>query len=1442
MVTVVSAWTRTMALPAGYVVPPPAAQSLAVPVANTGLGGNWLFAVCAWRSPPGILTTVAVGDDAHNISPGANVWEPLGAPNGTSLLTGNVTVSIWYCRNALPAQNVYVAPNGLVTALSVVVAEVAGLSPWYTTAAISTGYGSAVSSLTVPAAVPSGQALLFAAAGTDGGLASGPGGGWTRLGRPPAAGAYLNEAAYGAADWTGAYAAWTSLGGPPLTVTRAYYAPSSFGVPLRTDVAQMIAGGMKVCIDLKPAYNPVSGTDLANMTLFLQALQAAGAECDISLWHEPFFSGLSAAQYQAMIAFYGPAVRQFYPLAVCLSGNDTDPVNGYYPPASQYDKITVDAYAASSIAQVTNAETQADANGKPFGIWEFNGATDAVSGESPVAVTAFFAFIESLMEARAAAGKPCADVILFSSGAPNWLGTGLTQTAGFEGGPGNWVNAGNATITQTTAQAHSGTGSLQITANSSGNALASHCATTLGGLTAHAMPVTAGQTVAASAWFRAAVTPRNCQVPIAIFNSAGTLLSTTFGTAVADAAGGWTQVSNSVTAPAGAAFAVAETEIGSAAASEVHYADDVDLAIIPGTDLSTAIQFSWDYRIGLLSSMQVGYAEAFPLTLAAAWQVTSGAATATWGVSAPADIAGIIGGVLVTAAAPVAPSQTWPYIQFLAGFGAGAATPWDQIAFTDITARLQSFSGGRGKQYELDTIQSGTPNMLLSNNDAALTPGNSASQYFPFVQPYTPERFLATWPPPPAQNARTYSVWRGFAERWPQSLTSTRYQVSNSTGTDVYALMSTLMLTLPRAEILAADPYGYWPLSDLPGAPAAANLARGNSQFLQVVESKYGAGGAAAAFGVSVSYLAGDPGCTGWQQSSVPAADIQGWCLYYQDTGLPPINGGVTVEGWFAFNTAQPTGVNLTLIAVRNPQGGVLTVRLNSSGQLVLDVKDRITGAITSTTITTANLLTGIPCHVMVEFTQSAWTIYVDGGAVASVSGACNLAASGYWLTFGGVADRAGGASTFANVIIAHLAVYGYLLPQSAAVAHFYSAVAAMTGEDTSGPRIDRLLGDGGCAFPRVLPAGPDLYAGALDIGGQAVNQNAVNVAESDSSWLMVDSPGYLFLQARRGGYNLPVLWTFGELQASPLNVNYQFNGTITPWTAGNGTTLSFSATWSYGLGEGSLLIGPDGVTAGPYATAELDAVTPGISYTAAAWVQAPNGWTGVHVAIDWYSALSVLLSSTAQVSTGLAAGVPAELTVTGRAPATAAFAAISVHMDGTPPSSTGLYTGYAALTGPNEYAYLPDIATDCDPSILYNDITLSQLSSPAVSSTTLTAPASSSAVTLTVGSAAGMTIGGVLLLAPSTATAELVTITAISGTTIGITATTFAHSATAPVTVINAQATGVTITASTPASITAYGDQTLQQTSYLADPAAITDQAQWITRVLGTPSPGSSR
>lgn len=145
--------------------------------------------------------------------------------------------------------------------------------------------------------------------------------------------------------------------------------------------------------------------------------------------------------------------------------------------------------------------------------------------------------------------------------------------AGFEGGLGNWVAAANCTVAPA-AVVHSGTGSMSLTALAAGNMAAKNTATPLTSVFA----VSPGQSFRVSGWFQAAVTARSCQTGVNWYDGAGAFLSSSFGSAFADAAGSWLQIPRLVTAPASAAFGVLTPQVvATAAAGEVHYFDDAEI-------------------------------------------------------------------------------------------------------------------------------------------------------------------------------------------------------------------------------------------------------------------------------------------------------------------------------------------------------------------------------------------------------------------------------------------------------------------------------------------------------------------------------------------------------------------------------------------------------------------------------------------------------------------------------------------------------------------------------------------------------------------------------------------------------------------------------------------------------------------------------------------------
>jgi hypothetical protein len=159
-------------------------------------------------------TTVSVAD-------GANWWDPLGQPSGTSPAAGVMRSAIWAAPAARtpPQGTVMIAPTGYYTALAALVYDVSGLSPWSALELISTGYANAATALSLSLAAPAAQSIVFALSGSDNlaDTVSLAAGGWPALSTVTALNGIDHTADIeAAAAWqvtTGATtAAWSSTG------------------------------------------------------------------------------------------------------------------------------------------------------------------------------------------------------------------------------------------------------------------------------------------------------------------------------------------------------------------------------------------------------------------------------------------------------------------------------------------------------------------------------------------------------------------------------------------------------------------------------------------------------------------------------------------------------------------------------------------------------------------------------------------------------------------------------------------------------------------------------------------------------------------------------------------------------------------------------------------------------------------------------------------------------------------------------------------------------------------------------------------------------------------------------------------------------------------------------------------------------------------------------
>lgn len=150
-----------------------------------------------------------------------------------------------------------------------------------------------------------------------------------------------------------------------------------------------------------------------------------------------------------------------------------------------------------------------------------------------------------------------------------------TGTTGFTVGT-------NCTLARTTAQAKSGSASLQVTATA---AATFNVRVTPTGTFTDYVPVVGAEDYTFIASVRTAVTARGVTLGLAWYDGAGTLLSTTTSPSTNDASGAWTTLSLVATAPAGALYVVPIVTWATAAASEVHYVDE--LALYPGVTASS---------------------------------------------------------------------------------------------------------------------------------------------------------------------------------------------------------------------------------------------------------------------------------------------------------------------------------------------------------------------------------------------------------------------------------------------------------------------------------------------------------------------------------------------------------------------------------------------------------------------------------------------------------------------------------------------------------------------------------------------------------------------------------------------------------------------------------------------------------------------------------------
>lgn len=490
------------------------------------------------------------------------------------------------------------------------------------------------------------------------------------------------------------------------------------------------------------------------------------------------------------------------------------------------------------------------------------------------------------------------------------------------------------------------------------------------------------------------------------------------------------------------------------------------------------------------------------VVLTAAWTVTSGAESVSGTAGTAEDLSGSILGVQVDAPSPIpaGANPAWPGRTIAeAGFGSGFETPPDEIVWASLNdsgapagtvKRFWGFSDQSGVPYALGQLQSSSGTMQYDNFDSALSPGNTAGEYWPDVQTGTPLRVRFALGTMAGVDYNRWYVFSRNALEWPEKRNDAMRNYVDTATTDIWSVVAGSCPSAYRGEILQeASLYSWYTMDDQPLSggvqpTSLVNSAPGNTTVLSVLASPGGvtAGDAYTTTGVDAtaggsppippsvatytagadqgwmygdpqsspsSYATGNPvtsspGSAAWQQSGLlGSGGSNGWFLAVNDPGLPALAGGVTVKGWFnaaffgtasgyvapslsRYDLAGQPYSVITLATLSTGTAPVAILQLDLSGHLQL-----ITYAGTTPTphaIYTASDLRSNSWHCIdLQLTQTTWSVMVDGGLNASASGTVSAMTSSWsWLTFNGDYGNTHGGTTPAQLQHGGNVAYGH--------------------------------------------------------------------------------------------------------------------------------------------------------------------------------------------------------------------------------------------------------------------------------------------------------------------------------------------------------------------------------------------------------------------------------
>lgn len=463
--------------------------------------------------------------------------------------------------------------------------------------------------------------------------------------------------------------------------------------------------------------------------------------------------------------------------------------------------------------------------------------------------------------------------------------------------------------------------------------------------------------------------------------------------------------------------------------------------------------------------------------------------------------------------------------------------------WTDVSAYVRGefpISITRGRTDDNGDISPSRMSMTLDNTDGRFTSGDAGSPYWPTVTRGRKVRVSIARP-----GGGTSYRFTGFIDGWPLRWPSggEEYAVAEIVAVDRMAADDRDTLrSIVAEEILYADPYGYWPLSEPSGSVAAGDQSTHAAGSLTIGD--FGAGGEIA-FGAGTGpWTDGSPAVMFTRKTVSEGRYLRGFLT-------ETISGSAGMSVHVAFNASIVDGDHPgTLFSIgRYGMDRMVALYLwNDAGAMRLAMidKDPATWSADPTKSPRSQAFSGVltqgETHSLVLTVDALGNadVYLNGVqrlpttytvvAPWPVAEVCLGAVPGaYGSAAGG--STTGGAYPLYLGTMSHAAIIPTVLSSGAMTALADAVRNGFVGQLPS----DRITKYAGWRGITALALEPGVLSTAhLDTTGLGVSSAMAQVAASEVGRLFVDGQGRYVLQDRHHRYNRPVVAALTSADVSP--------------------------------------------------------------------------------------------------------------------------------------------------------------------------------------------------------------------------------------------------------------------------------------------------------------------